>query len=73
MSALHAEPLGNYLERITYDFTNPMSTTDEGPFMVTARDVNNGRILYEQARRTSERSYSEELTDKSRPKLVTYQ
>jgi type I restriction enzyme S subunit len=37
--------------------------------MVTAKDINDGRILYEQARRTSRSAYSEKLTDKSRPNV----
>jgi type I restriction enzyme S subunit len=35
--------------------------------MVTARDINSGRILYETARRTSEEAYKSDITDKSRP------
>jgi type I restriction enzyme S subunit len=62
-------PLEEFLSRITYGFTNPMPTTGEGPFMVTARDVNHGRILYEQARRTSVEAYETLLTDKSRPNI----
>jgi Type I restriction modification DNA specificity domain len=62
-------PLEHYLCRITYSFTNPMPTTDVGPYMVTARDVNHGRILYEQARRTSEDAFKNNLTDKCRPRL----
>lgn len=37
--------------------------------MVTAKDINDGRILYEQARRTSRDAFIEKLTDKSRPKI----
>lgn len=62
-------PLEKYLKRITYGFTNPMPTTENGPFMVTARDVNHGRILYEQARRTSQEAFDSLLTDKSRPQI----
>jgi type I restriction enzyme, S subunit len=57
------------LERITYGFTNPMPTTDTGPYMVTAKDINNGRILYEQARHTSYDAFVNHLTDKSRPRI----
>ncbi|WP_200912043.1 restriction endonuclease subunit S [Prosthecomicrobium hirschii] len=37
--------------------------------MVTAKDINDGRIVYEQARRTSRNAYLERLTDKSRPNV----
>ncbi|MES2158808.1 MAG: restriction endonuclease subunit S [Pseudomonadota bacterium] len=69
MSDWTSGPLDSYLERITYGFTNPMPTTSVGPFMVTAKDVNFGRILYEQARRTSWDAYNGLLTAKSRPKV----
>lgn len=61
-------PIGALLARITYGFTNPMPTTDEGPFMLTANDVgDDGSVRYGTARRTSEEAFAE-LTDKSRPK-----
>ncbi len=62
-------PLDHFLTRATYGFTNPMPTTSEGPYMVTAKDINDGRILYEQARRTSREAFIEKLTDKSRPNI----
>jgi type I restriction enzyme S subunit len=61
--------LNLFTSRITYGFTNPMPTTDEGPFMLTAKDVNGGRIVYENARRTSWDAFRNELTDKSRPRV----
>lgn len=61
-------PLGKVLTRITYGFTNPMPTTDSGPYMVTAKDIRNGRIDYATARRTSVDAYAA-LTDKSRPRI----
>jgi hypothetical protein len=61
--------LEEYLDRITYGFTNPMPTVNSGPFMITAKDVNDGRILYEQARCTSLEAYKNLLTDKSRPRV----
>jgi type I restriction enzyme S subunit len=67
MSEWKEAPLEVHLERITYGFTNPMPTADRGPFMVTARDINHGRILYEQARSTTEEAFQTLLTDKSRP------
>ena len=60
--------IGWELQRITYGFTNPMPTVDEGPFLLTANDVNYGRIIWETARRTSQQAYDHDLTDKSRPK-----
>ncbi len=61
--------LGSYLDYISYGFTNPMPTTDEGPFMVTAKDINHGKIQYDTARHTSGAAYEDLLTDKSRPKV----
>jgi type I restriction enzyme, S subunit len=60
--------VGWELQRITYGFTNPMPTEDEGPFLLTANDVNYGRILWKTARRTSQQAFDHDLTDKSRPK-----
>jgi type I restriction enzyme S subunit len=54
-------------ERITYGFTNPMPTEERGPYMLTANDIDNGRIRFESCRRTSEYAFLRELTDKSRP------
>jgi type I restriction enzyme, S subunit len=62
-------PLADCLELITYGFTNPMPTTTEGPFMITAKNVTCGRIDYEAARRTSWEAYNDLLTDKSRPQV----
>ena len=61
--------VGWELERITYGFTNPMPTEDEGPFLLTANDVNYGRILWKTARHTSQHAFDHDLTDKSRPKV----
>ncbi|MFB9148975.1 restriction endonuclease subunit S [Roseovarius ramblicola] len=60
--------IGWELQRITYGFTNPMPTEDEGPFLLTANDVNYGRILWESARHTSQHAFDHDLTDKSRPR-----
>ena len=62
-------PLSVFVSRVTYGFTNPMPTTDEGPFMVTAKDVHDGRIDYSSARRTSWDAYRNAVTDKSRPRV----
>jgi len=54
--------------RITYGFTNPMPSTDGGPWMITAKDVLSGRIAYETARHTSQEAFDTLLTPKSKPK-----
>src|ERR1700680_2140243 len=61
--------LSAFVSRVTYGFTNPMPETDEGPWMVTAKDVRNGRVDYSTARHTSWEAYRNELTDKSRPRV----
>jgi len=55
------------LSRVTYGFTNPMPTTAEGPWMLTAADIGDGEVVYERARHTTPRAFSS-LSDKSRPK-----
>ncbi len=56
-------------ERITYGFTNPMPTTDAGPWMVTAKDVVDGIIDYTSARHTRRDAFETELTEKSRVRI----
>lgn len=56
-------------ERITYGFTNPMPTTDVGPWMVTAKDVVDGKIDYTSARHTSRDAFETDLTEKSRVRV----
>ncbi|WP_175496289.1 restriction endonuclease subunit S [Psychrobacillus psychrotolerans] len=56
-------------EKITYGFTNPMPTTVEGPFMITAKDIKKGRINYDTARKTDLIKFNSELTEKSKPRL----
>lgn len=53
--------------RTTYGFTNPMPTTESGPWMITAANVKDGKIDYETARKTDETAYRTLLTEKSRP------
>lgn len=60
-------PLTDYLDLITYGFTNPMPTTTSGPYMVTAKDIVGGSIKLDTARHTSLEAYTQKLTDKSRP------
>ena len=45
-------PLSAFVSRVTYGFTNPMPTVDDGPFMVTAKDIHDGRIDYSTVRHT---------------------
>jgi type I restriction enzyme, S subunit len=61
--------LGEFLELTTYGFTNPMPDADEGPWKVTAKDVIDGRINYQTARKTTRQAFENDLTDKSRPRL----
>jgi type I restriction enzyme S subunit len=61
-------PLGLLLSRVTYGFTNPMPTTDDGPFLLTANDIDDGAIQYGSARHTSSEAFRTLLTDKSRPR-----
>ncbi|MGN6828926.1 restriction endonuclease subunit S [Paucibacter sp. M5-1] len=63
------KPLGFLCLAISYGFTNPMPTTDDGPYLLTANDVAMGSVNYETARRTSAEAFRNELTEKSRPKL----
>jgi len=60
--------LQHYFSFISYGFTNPMPTVFDGIYMITANDINDGRIKFETARRTTEQAYKKLLTDKSRPK-----
>ena len=55
------------LQELTYGFTNPMPTVDEGPKMLTANDIGWGKIFYDTARETSRYAYKTLLTPKSRP------
>ena len=63
------EHLENYLELITYGFTNPMPDSNEGPWKITAKDVINGKINYDTARKTTIDSFENDLTPKSKPKI----
>lgn len=59
--------LGHCLARITYGFTCPMPTTDAGPYMLTANDIRDGFVDYENARRT-DAGAAAKLTEKCLPK-----
>lgn len=60
-------PIGRTTSLLSYGFTNPMPTTEEGPWMLTAADVHDGRIAWNSARRTSWAAFERLLTAKSRP------
>jgi type I restriction enzyme S subunit len=60
-------PLGHLCEALSYGFTNPMPTADDGPHMLTANDIDYGRVRYESSRRTTRSAYENDLTAKSRP------
>ena len=62
-------PLRDFIDLITYGFTNPMPDAEDGPWKVTAKDVVGGRIQYSTARRTTAHAFATLLTDKSRPKI----
>jgi len=61
-------PIGSLVRFITYGFTNPMPSVDDGPFMLTANDIGDGVVLFETARRTTDEAFRNALTDKSRPR-----
>jgi len=61
------EPLEKFTSFISYGFTNPMPTSGSGPYMITARDISNGKIQYEKARKTDFRAFNTILTGKSKP------
>ena len=62
------EKLEEYFSFISYGFTNPMPSVQDGVFMITAADINDGRLQLETARKTSESAYRTLLTAKSKPK-----
>ncbi len=62
------KPLFEYLDSITYGFTNPMPDAEEGPWKITAKDVVNGHVNFETARKTTKEAF-DELTDKSKPNI----
>ena len=61
-------PLEEFTSFISYGFTNPMPTSESGVYMITAKDINHGRIQFDTARCTTEEAYRTLLTAKSRPK-----
>lgn len=63
------QPLSDYLEKITYGFTNPMPNSDDGPFKITAKNVINGSIDFGTARHTTQEAYDNLLSAKSKPRI----
>jgi type I restriction enzyme S subunit len=60
-------PLEELTSFISYGFTNPMPTSESGIYMITAKDINYGRIEFDTARCTTVEAYRNLLTAKSRP------
>lgn len=60
--------LEEFFAFISYGFTNPMPTVGHGVYMITAADINDGRIQLETARKTTEVAYRTLLSPKSKPK-----
>jgi type I restriction enzyme S subunit len=56
-----------YLSYISYGFTNPMPEADDGPYLITAANVIDGKIDYQSCRHTTQDAYKRLLTAKSRP------
>ncbi len=59
--------LGSFLSYISYGFTNPMPEVTDGPWMITAANVQQGFIDYSTCRHTSQEAFDRLLTKKSRP------
>ena len=59
--------LDEFISFISYGFTNPMPTTEDGVYMVTATDIEGGQINYQTARFTSRDAFDRKLTSKSKP------
>ena len=60
--------LDDFISFISYGFTNPMPTVRSGVYMVTAADVDGGRVNYDTARYTSREAFDKFLSPKSKPK-----
>ena len=69
MSTEEYTRLGDYLDLITYGFTNPMPDSNVGPWKITAKDINGGKINYNTARKTTQTAFDNDLTPKSKPKI----
>lgn len=60
---------GDICNRITYGFTNPMPRAHDGPWLITAKDIKNGKINYNTAEKTTVDAFDNKLTKKSKPKI----
>ena len=69
MSTENYRRLGDYLDLITYGFTNPMPDSDRGPWKITAKDIVGGKINYGTARKTTQAAFDNDLTPKSKPQI----
>lgn len=69
MESWETKPLGEFLEIITYGFTNPMPDADIGPWKITAKSIHDGYIDYSISRKTTQEAFDNLLTDKSRPHI----
>ncbi|ABM23169.1 restriction endonuclease subunit S [Shewanella sp. W3-18-1] len=63
------EPLANFTTFISYGFTNPMPEAEVGPYMITAKDVNDLKVQYSTSRKTTQEAFDNLLTRKSRPQV----
>ena len=61
--------LSDVLDLITYGFTNPMPDAESGPWKITAKSIHDGIIDYGVSRKTTQKAFDEELTEKSKPIL----
>lgn len=61
--------LNSVLQFISYGFTCPMPTEDDGPFMLTSNDIGDGYIKFDSARRTSTKAFRMKLSGKSKPAI----
>ena len=62
-------PMTDVINKITYGFTNPMPSAEQGNYLVTAKNVRDGKIDYQNARFTTNEAYETLLTDKSKPTI----
>lgn len=62
------QPLADFLSFISYGFTNPMPTVADGVYMITAADIDQGKLQLASARKTSISSFEKLLTAKSKPR-----
>jgi len=64
----HSEPFNSVTRRITYGFTNPMSHLDSGVPILTAKNIRDGFIDFDNVH-YADKSEFDQLTAKSKPSL----